>query len=501
MFKKLPKKIRNNGDLIFTICLVLVIFIFLNFFSYNFFLRRDLTGARLYSIAPATKQVIRNLPDVVNVKVYFSRDLPSQFLPVRQSLTDVLDEYRGYSKNFQVQYIDPKDGAEAEAAGLPKLQFNDVRQDKLEVVNGYMGLVISYRNKQEVIPVAQDVANFEYELTSRIKKLTGELPAIGFVSGHGSPDLNNDLPLTAQEINKLYPVEMVSLEQIPEAVKTLVLVGPNGNFSEEELKTLDGFLMQGKALIVLAEGVTVGPALQPVDNASNLLAWLEKYGLKVNRDVVADASAGFASFNQGLMTFSLAYPYWPLVLHKNFAADNPVVAGLDSVVLPWASSVDIKQEQLSEGAQVAVLAKSSQQAWRLSGSFDLSPNQPFTPNQPAGQYNLAVLLSGKIKSAYGDQSTDQGRLFVVGDSDFMQDNFWRGNPANLIFLQNLLDGASLDADLISIRAKKVDNRSLDMAGVNADLIRYLNIFGLTAVVLACGLARYYVRKKTKNIEI
>lgn len=497
----LTRKFKNNSDLIFNVCLVLVIFIFLNFFSYNFFVRYDLTGARLYSISPATKQILKDLPDPVNVKVYFSDNLPSQFLPVRQALTDVLDEYRGYAKNFQVQYIDPKDGVEAEAAGIPKLQFNDIRQDKLEVVNGYMGLVIGYRNKQEVIPVAQNVANFEYELTSRLKKLIGDLPTVGFVSDQNASDFSNDFSLARQEISKLYKVETVSLSNIPEAVETLVIVGSSGNFNDSELQALDDFLMRGGAVIALVDGMTVGPDLRSADNQGNILAWLNLYGIKVNNDLVADASAGLASFNQGVVTFSLAYPYWPLILNKNFAADNPLVAGLDGVVLPWASSLDVARERMAEEAQVDVLAKSSQQAWRLSGSFDLSPNQPFAPNQPAGQYDLAILLSGTIKSPYDGRSTDQGRLFVVGDSDFVQDNFWRGNPANLVFLHNLIDGASLGADLIHIRAKQIDNRSLDTAGVNTDVWRYLNIFGLTFVTVVCGLVRYYFRKKTKEIEI
>ena len=500
MKEKFNQKFKNNSDLILTVALAIGILAVINFFSYNFFLRRDLTAAGLYSISPATKQVIRNLPDVVQVKVYFSRDLPSQFLPVRQSLTDLLDEYQSYSHNFKVEYIDPKDGAEAEAVGIPKLQFNDVRQDKLEVVNGYMGLVINYHDKSEVIPAVQDIANFEYELTSRIKKITGSLPAVGLVSGHGSPDPSYQLAAARQELSKLYPIETVSADKIPDQIKTLLIIAPKDNFSDAELKSLDKFLIKGNSLVVFVDGVSVGQDLQAAPNKTNLIDQLAKYGVKVNRNLVLDTSAGLASFSQGLVTFSLAYPYWPKIVNKNFDQTSPLVSGLDGVVLPWASSLEVDQKQLAPDAQVTYLAKSSRQAWLSDNSFPLNPSQRFTPGA-FNQYNLALVLAGKITSAYSAETTDRGRLYVVGDGDFIQDNFWRGNPVNLVLAQNLLDGASLDAGLVGIRTKNVGNHSLDTAGVNKELVRYLNIFGLTAVVLIFGLVRYYLRKKTKMIEI
>ena len=500
--KNINKKLKNNRDLILTIFLAFGILAVVNFFSYNFFLRHDLTASGLYSISPATKKIIKNLPDVVNVKVYFSSDLPSQFVPLRQSLTDTLDEYQGYSKKFKVQYIDPRDGKEAEAAGIPKLQFNDWRQDKVEVVNGYMGLVISYHGKSEVIPAIQNTENFEYELSSRIKKITGDLPTVGFVSGHGSSDLNNQLPAFKEELSKLYPVEAVDAKKIPDNVKTLVIVGPKENFTEDELKNLDKFLMKGGSIVAFVDGITIGQNLQPVENKINIIDWLAKYGIKINHNLVADASAGMASFNQGLVTFNMAYPYWPKITNNNFDQSNSLMSGLDGVILPWASSLDVDQSKLADGAKINYLAKSSKQAWLSEGSFQLNPSEKMMMPAKTDQYNLALAMSGKIKSAYSDETTDKGRLFVIGDGDFIQDSFWQSNPNNLTLAQNLIDGASLDADLVSIRAKKSDSRSLqETSAVNKEIMRYLNVFGLTVAVLAFGLIRYFLRKKTKTIEI
>lgn len=500
---RLNKQFTSLRDLLIATLLVVGILIAFNWLSYHFFFRQDLTAGGLYSVSPATKKIVKNLPDVVTVKVYFSKNLPSQFLPVRQQLVDILSDYHSYSTNFKVEYIDPKDGVEAEAAGIPKLQFNDYGQDKLEVVAGYMGLVINYRDKSEVMPVVQDAANFEYDLSSRIKKLTSPMPAIGFVAGHGSAELTGQMQRANQELSKTYNLRSLNLnDKIPDDIKTLVLASPKENFAAGELKKIDEFLMKGNSLIFLVDGVNVGSDMSATANKINVLDFLAKYSLRVNNNLVMDASAGVVSFSQGLVSFALPYPYWPRIVNKDFDQNNPLVAGLEGVVLPFASSIDVDQSKIDPNAKVSYLAKSSNQALVQDKDWNLQPNQPFNLSKGAQQYNLAVSVSGKIKSAYNDTTTDNGRIFVVGDGDFMQDSYLGNNGVNLVFLQNIFDGAGLDSDLAGIRSKRLASRSLNETPQSTkDVWRYLNVFGVTVIILIGGLVRYWLRKKTKTIEI
>lgn len=500
---RLNKQFTSLRDLLIATLLVVGILIAFNWLSYHFFFRQDLTAGGLYSVSPATKKIVKNLPDVVTVKVYFSKNLPSQFLPVRQQLVDILSDYHSYSSNFKVEYIDPKDGAEAEAAGIPKLQFNDYGQDKLEVVAGYMGLVINYHDKSEVMPVVQDTANFEYDLSSRLKKLTTPMPAIGFVTGHGSAELSGQLAKASQELAKTYDLRSLNLnDKIPDDIKTLVLASPKENLAEGELKKIDEFLMTGNSVIFLLDGVNADQNMSVKVNKINVLDFVAKYGIKVNNNLVLDNSAGVVSFSQGIISFSIPYPYWPRIANANFDQNNPLVARLDGVILPWASSIDVDQSKIDSSAKVSYLAKSSSQALVEDKDWNLQPNRPYNLSTANKQYNLAVSVSGKIKSAYTDASTDQGRIFVVGDGDFIQDSYTNGGGVNLVFLQNIFDGAGLDSDLASIRSKRVVSRSLtDMPQSTKDWLRYLNVFGVTVAVVIFGLVRYWLRKKTKTIEI
>jgi ABC-type uncharacterized transport system involved in gliding motility auxiliary subunit len=90
---------------------------------------------------------------------------------------------------------------------------------------------------------------------------------------------------------------------------------------------------------------------------------------------------------------------------------------------------------------------------------------------------------------------------VVGDSDFATDMFTGGGADNMLFFQNLVDGLSLDSDLINIRAKTATERPITLPDKKAkETMRYLNIFGVTVVVLVIGMLRYFLRRRNKKIE-
>ena len=68
------------------------------------------------------------------------------------------------------------------------------RIDKMEIKNVYMGMVILYEDKQEVIPVVQNTESLEYEITRAIRKLTNPVtPKVAFTEGHGELNLKENL--------------------------------------------------------------------------------------------------------------------------------------------------------------------------------------------------------------------------------------------------------------------------------------------------------------------
>lgn len=499
------KLLKNQANLGAAAAILLGILVVVNFLSYQLFVTFDLTQNKDYSISKVTKESVKKLDDIVNIKAYFSADLPTQYVNLPQQVRDILTDYQAFSGGkIKFEFIDPKDdqkmAQELQLKGIPQLQFNVLEKDKYQVVNGYLGMSIQYADKTEVIPVIQDTNNLEYQITSKIKKVTAkEAPVVGFISSNDTLKTDSEIKEAYRALSAIYDVQSVDLtvdKTVPDSIKTLIVAGAKKAFGQGELDAIDKFVMRGGSLLVLMDQVDIGQNLAANPNTSGLGKLLEGYGVNVGKNLVLDVSSGMASFNQGFMTYNLPYPYWPKILKTGFDKENPAVSRLESLILPWVSSVAVDKGKLGEGAKVSILAKSGERSWTVTEPYNLNPQDIAKPASFSPQ-DLAVSIAGKISSPYKNGSTDNGRLIVVGDSDFLRDNMLGGGD-NLIFFQNLVDSLSLDQDLINIRSKGIGNRPLKELSDSAKAtVRYVNVFGLTGLVLAFGLYRYYSRRKQR----
>jgi gliding-associated putative ABC transporter substrate-binding component GldG len=509
-------KLSRRSDNIVTVIIIIGLLLAINFIFSQIHFRADLTANGGFSLSGVSKKTAANLDDVVNIKVYFSKNLPAQYLNLQQDISDLLSEYAAYANGkIKVRLIDPAALADAKselaAKGIPTLQFNVLRNDSYQVVNGYLGILIQYGDKTEVIPVVTDVSNLEYQITSDLKKLAGKnLPVVGLVTSNKtvpvSGDQNSAEPSMARayaKLTELYQVKNIDLskDQIADDISALLIIGPKEKFTDEELKKIDGFVMKGKSLILLADGVNVAAGLGASKNDLGLDKLLSAYGLKINNDLIADISAnGRMSYssNSGAYstTYIINYPLWPKVLPNNMDKSNVIVASLESLVFPWVSSISAAAK---DGEKIVYLAKSTKNSRAEIDNFTIDPQAAGNISGSAGQYDLAVYASGKLSSAFGQGSTDQAKVALVGDSDFITDNYSGSGSDNMIFFQNLVDGLSLDGDLINIRAKTTAERLITLPDkISKEAIRYLNIFGVTTLVLIFGLLRYFLRRRNKK---
>ncbi|MBD3247657.1 hypothetical protein GF382_00005 [Candidatus Falkowbacteria bacterium] len=508
--KKIFKgKMKEGGNFTLTIVLAIGIIIALNFISYQIFVRLDLTENKDFSISEASKRTVADLDDLVNIKVYFSKNLPPKFLTLEQQIKDILDEYENYSGGkVKVEFIDPAEmenpGKDLPALGIAPLQFNVMKNDSYEIVKGYMGMVIQYGSEQEAIPVINSSDNLEYTITSTIKKFISDREKIvGLVSSNLTLNAGKAARRLYQGLEDLYQVKEVDLaseEDLLVDVDTLIVLGPKDKFTEKQLRKIDEFVMSGKPLVLLVDGVVLDSQRGAIQNNIGLDDMLAKYGLRLNKDLIADVSNAKASIPSGFFNIVLDYPLWPKVVGDNFDQDNVIVASLESLSLFWASSIDIIEENInSEETEVSILAKSTKDACVQKDNFDIDPQSKTNKCSETGQYNFAVSLMGKIPSAFEEDKSADSRIILVADSDFPADRFYAVNSDNVIFFQNMIDGVTLDEDLITIRSRGVTERPIKkLEKGTKEFIRYANIFGMTVVVLAFGLIRYFLRRRKKD---
>jgi len=245
---------------------------------------------------------------------------------------------------------------------------------------------------------------------------------------------------------------------------------------------------------------------------TNLPVFLENFGVRVNRDVVLDLRANEnASFSSGFVQFFLPYPFWPKLIKDGFS-DNPIVAKLESFMLPWASSVESIQK---EGVTAEILATTTDYGSTQTEPFNFDPQaRPNLKKEDLKKVPVAVALRGKFTSYFKgkikpldltdarEESAKEARLIVVGDSDFPGQNFGAQFPENLNLALNMVDYLTLDQNLISIRSKGVVDRPiLGVSEASKELVRAVNLALVPLLVVCYGLFRAYLRRKNKTLQM
>ena len=408
------KRIRYGGNTLAFIAIIFGILVLINFLSTRRFVRTDLTEDKRYTISNATKDVLGALDDIVTITVYFSTS-PAEVARVGRNVRDMLDEYKAFSTNLQIDFVNPANFEDAQKQelrfkGIPEVQINVMRKDKAEIANVYMGISIGYSGKEETLPVVQSTANLEYDLTSTILKVTTkEAKTVGFLTGHGEFDINDQnyqqfrqlLDKNGQGQYNLTSVSLAGGKAVDETVSTLVIAGAKQPLTENEKYELDQFIMRGGRAVFLVDPIQLQPGtMQATPLSIGLNDLLAHYGAKLGNNLLIDRRFhDNARFQQGFMTVFQPYPYFVQIRKPNFSVEHAVTSQLETLTFPWTSSLEVVA---NEGVTATTLAKTSEFGQTLQGYYNLMPNFPI-PDAETQAYPVAIALEGTFKSFYADK--------------------------------------------------------------------------------------------------
>lgn len=297
---------KKKKSLINYILLMLGVIVLINVLADRFFLRLDFTADKRYTLNKATKDILKSLNQTITVTAFFSEELPAEFSQLRRDFKEMLIEYSNRSGgNIVFEFINPnKDEATEQKAiqeGINPVLINVREKDQVKQQKAYMGAVVQYGDKKEVIPFIQPGADMEYSLTTSIKKMTVEHKAkIGFLEGHGESSLNSMVQVL-QALYVLYDVEPVNLKDSTgtlDQFKTLVIVNPQDSIPPDQFEKLDQFLASGKNIYIAMNRVNgdLRTATGTVIN-TGLESWLEQKGIRVNPNFIVDQNCGSVMVN------------------------------------------------------------------------------------------------------------------------------------------------------------------------------------------------------------
>ena len=508
----------------------------LNLLAQQFFFRIDLTEENRYSILEATKSLLRNLDQDVEVTVYLEGEgLPPDFRRLQRSVRETLDEFSVYADgNLTYRFVDPLSATSPEQrqafieelgqAGIqPNRVFAEEDGRRIQKIVLPGAIVAADSNQtaamllngdraagsQEVLN--QSIENVEYELASAIRRVVAaERKKIAFVKGHDELPARDIAGLT-QAISQTYDLYELDLPQkdIIPPYDALIVGQPQEAFSKQDQYKLDQYVMRGGKVLFFLDPLRIdmdsigenGSFAFPLD--LQLEDQLFRYGVRINPTLIQDINSGVYPIVVGDVggqpqIVPLPWPFFPIV---NRYGDHPIVRNLDALYLRFVSGMDTVG---APGIRKTPLAFTSQYSRVLTTPIVVDLNELRQEPNPA-QYNsgpqaVAYLLEGSFTSVFKNrilpdsvnqasyqESSVPTQLIVCSDGDLIRNevNRQNNNPyplgfdpitertfANEDFVLNALAYLTDEDGLISARAKEIKVRPLDQVKVEAQATRW-----------------------------
>lgn len=465
--------------------------------------------------------LLAKLPTQATFTLYATPgQLPADFQPtadvMRKVSTKVADRSGG---KVVFREVDPSGDTALQQQLAERYGIQPLAVDLFGDQVFYLHLLLDFGDTVERILPRGDVkeADLQQALEAAVKRSTpGQLKTVGiatetpeappqdprmppqFQQPPPEPDYRGISQLLSGE-TQIRPVQLDD-GWVPDTIDVLV-VGKLGALTETQAFALDQYLMRGGAVIALAGAYRVqagGGGIAAVPEDDSLFDLLSVYGVAIENALVMDPqNAPFpvpVTETRGGFRLQrielLPYPMFPDVRGDGFNRRHAVLSGLTGVTVPWASPVTIA-EQLPEGVKAEALLSSSAGSWlnttgKIEPDFAAWPDAGFGPTGDTGRQVVAAALTGRFPSGFADKPTPgfaradggpgralresvaDGRLLVIGSSEMVSDvalglaqqpggEVHRGN---LQFLQNAIDWATEDTDLLSIRSSGAFARTL-----------------------------------------
>jgi ABC-2 type transport system permease protein len=486
-------------------------------------LEYDLTGTikRVSQDFESLESLLAKLPQQATFTAYVTPDVvPDDFQPTLQAMRAVGAKMQQKSSgNVLFKEVDPSEDRALQQRLYDELGVRPLAADLFGTQVFYLHLVLDFGDSVErILPRGQlTEVDLEQAIEAATKRATpGQLKTVGFFTEQPiAPPPNPQIPPQFQPpppvadyrnlqqmLTDSYDVQPLQLDDghVPDTVDVLI-VGKTGPMSAEQRYAIDQYLMRGGAVVALAGNWRVQAGQQGLSAApedDGLAALLNTWGAIVDQGMVMDPqNAPFpipVNERRGGFTVQrielLPYPMFADVRPDGFNRAHAALAGLGNITLPWASPVRAA-EPLPPGVAAEVVLTSSEGSWlnttgNIDPDFAAYPEVGFGPNADTSAQPLALSLTGRFPSNFAgkptpgfnrlndgpgralESSVADGRVLVLGSSELVGDLVLSltGQPggevhlSNLQFIQNAIDWAVEDTELLAIRSGGASARTL-----------------------------------------
>jgi hypothetical protein len=503
--KAKPKKIqRLQIGLNVLVQLILIFFLVsaVNWIGFRHYKRWDVSRDQKYALSDKTKRFLNTIKGKVRITVFFS---PST--PISADVSSLLTEYQYAAKGkIDIENIDPQRNL-----SRAKELF-----DKYKVVSDESLLVIDYegRNKtvkaSEMAEIDQSGMAFgegprvtafkgEQAITSAMIDLVeGKKNTIGYVTGHKEPSITDPSPLAMldqqqqagspisllktfieNENIKFQELNLFNEPQIPAEIKTVMILGPQYDLSDREIKLLHDFWnKQGRILLLI----------DPSAKTPKLNVFLNELGVKVNDDRL------MAFVRTGIEELALIRD-----VQARFLGNSPVtkrLADVRGLFFGGTSSITLQPERVRAAnirLQPLIEAEKGYFAETDYNTTDQAKLQADAKKAGTAPLTIGVSIE-KGGSADERVQMNSSRMVVVSNATFVQNNALTQDQQALDFVSASANWLLSREQLIGIAPKIPQTLTFSLNEDALRSLRWMILVLMPLVFVVLGTAVWWKRR-------
>ena len=500
-----PKKIqRLQIGLNIVAQLVLIFFLItaVNWIGFRHYKRWDVSRDQKYALSDKTKRFLDSIKGKVRITVFFSPNTP-----ISGDVASLLTEYQYAAKGkIDIENIDPQRNL-----SRAKELF-----DKYKVVSDESLLVIDYdgRNKtvkaSEMAEIDQSgmalgegprVTAFKGEqaITSAMMDLVeGKKNVIGYVIGHKEPSIAETSPLAMMQQQqqtgspvsvlktfieneniKFQELNLFNEPQIPAEIKAVMIVGPQYDLSDREIKLLHDFWNQQGRILLL---------LDPSAKTPKFNAFVNELGVKVNDDRL------MAFVRTGIEELALIRD-----VQARFLGDSAVtkrLADVRAIFFGGTSSIMLEPDRVrAANIRLQPLIEAEKGYFAETDYNSTDQNKLQADAKKAGTAPLIIGVSiEKGGSADERVQMNSSRMVVVSNATFVLDQALTQDQQALDFVSGCANWLLSREQLIGIAPKVPKTLTFSLNEDALRSLRWMVLVLMPLVFVVLGTAVWWKRR-------
>ncbi len=486
-----PKKIRRvqiGLNVLAQIILLLFLAAMVNSIAFKHYQRWDFSRDQKYTLSDKTKRFLRTVKGKMRVIVFFSPNTP-----ITADLQNLLTEYQYAGKGtIDIERIDPERNL-----SRAKEMF-----DKYKVVSDESLLVIDYEGRNKTVKASEmaeiDQSGIAFGEGPRVTAFKGEQAitsammdvvqgkknTLGYVLGHKEPPLSGNTNISVlkafieNENIKFQELNLFDVGAIPAELKTILIIGPQYDLSDREIKLLRDFWdKQGRILLLL----------DPAAKTPKLDAFLNELGVKVNDDRL------MVFLRTGIQELALTRD-----VQAHFLGGNPVtkrLADVRALFFGGTSSLTLEPDRV-RAANIRLDPLIQAEKGYFAETDYNSDNQPKFQADAKAAGAPPTIGAAVERGASADERVqmNSSRLVVVSNATFVQDNAVTQDQQALDFISGSVNWLLSREQLIGIAPKISKPLTFTLNEDALRNLRWIILVGMPLIFALLGAAVWWQRR-------